>query len=169
MADPESKALPPGSPVGSPFESINEPPGSQVIPPGAGAGTGEEVEHGPGSQPPGVAGGPGEAPVIEALEPDEAEVGSPDVVLEVTGTGFVQGSVIQFGPNNDLPTTYISDTELTAPIKPSEWGDGVVEVRVKNADGGLKSEPAEFEFIEAEAPASRQSKRTQPKKTKKKR
>ena len=61
------------------------------------------------------------------------------------------------------------DTELTAPIKPSEWGDGVVEVRVKNADGGLKSEPVEFEFIEQAAPASRQSKRTQPKKTKKKR
>jgi IPT/TIG domain len=166
----ENKTLPPGSPTGSPFESINEPPGSQVIPPGAGAGTGEEVVHPPGSIPEGPTGpAEDEAPVIEALEPDEAEVGSADVVLEVTGTRFVQGSVIQFGPDNDLPTTYISDTELTAPIKPSEWGDGVVEVRVKNADGGLKSEPVEFEFIEQEAPASRQTKRTQPKKTKKKR
>jgi len=147
---------------GSPY-SINEPPGSQVIPPGAGAGTGEEVEHGPGSQPPGVAGGQGEAPTIEALEPDEAEVGSADFVLEVSGTGFVQGSVIQFGPDNDLQTTFISETELTAPVKPSEWGDGVIDVRVKNADGGQKSEPVEFEFIPAEAPAGRQSKRTKPK------
>ena len=161
MANP--KSIPPGSLIGSPWESINEPPGSQVIPEGAGGGTGEEVEHPPGSIPEGPTGPREEAPTIEALEPDEAEVGSADVVLEVTGTGFVQGSVIQFGPDNDLATTFISDTELTAPIKPSEWGDGVVEVRVKNADGGLKSEPVEFEFIEAEAPASRQTKRTKPK------
>jgi hypothetical protein len=110
-----------------------------------------------------VAGGQGEAPTIEALEPDEAEVGSADFVLEVSGTGFVQGSVIQFGPDNDLQTTFISETELTAPVKPSEWGDGVIDVRVKNADGGQKSEPVEFEFIPAEAPAGRQSKRTKPK------
>ena len=169
MADPENKALPPGSPVGSPFESINEPPGSQVIPPGAGGGTGEEVVHPPGSIPEGPT-TEEEAPTIEALEPDEAEVGSADIVLEVTGTGFTEQSVIQFGPDNDLATTFISTTELTAPIKPSEWGDGVVEVRVKaGGSGSLKSEPVEFEFIEASAPAGRQSKRTQPKKTKKKR
>ncbi len=150
---------------GSPY-SINEPPGSQVIPPGAGAGTGEQVEHGPGSQPPGVTGGQpeqGEAPTIDELVPDEAEVGSAEVTMEVHGTGFTEQSVIQFGPDNDLETTFISEGELTARINPAEWGDGVIEVRVKNADGGLKSEPVEFEFIEQAAPASRQTKRTKPK------
>jgi len=39
---------------------------------------------------------------------------------------------------------------------------------VKNADGGMKSEEVEFEFIPAEAPASRQSKRTKPKTKKRK-
>ena len=160
-----------GTPGGTVFTgSINEPPGSQVIPPGAGQGTGEEVEHPAGSVPP--PGGPGsvaEAPTIEALEPDEAEVGSADIVMEVHGTGFTPQSVVQFGPENDLVTTFISETELTAPVKPSEWGDGVIQVRVKaGGDGSLKSEPVEFEFTPAGVPeASRQTKRTQPKKTKK--
>ena len=137
------------------IESINEPPGSNVygktMPDGVGGGgEGEDVP-----------------PVLEELEPDEAVVGSADVMLHVHGSGFIPASVIQFGPDNDLQTAFISETELNAQIKPSEWEDGVVAVRVKNADGGLKSEEMEFEFIPAEAPASRQSKRTKPKKTKK--
>jgi len=161
MADP--KSIPPGSLIGSPWESINEPPGSQVIPPGAGAGTGEEVVHPPGSIPEGPI-TEEEAPTIEALEPDEAEVGSADIVLEVTGTGFTEQSVVQFNAE-DRPTEYISETELTITVQPSQWSDGVVPVRVKNGD--QLSEPVEFEFIEAEAPASRQTKRTKPKPTKK--
>ena len=165
MGNPESKTLPPGSPTGSPFESINEPPGSQVIPEGAGAGTGEEVEHPPGSIPEGPTGpAEEEAPTIEALDPDEAEVGSADVVMEVHGTGFTEESVVQFNAE-DRPTEYISETELTITVQPSQWSDGVVPVRVKNGD--QLSEPVEFEFIEAEAPASRQTKRTKPKPVKK--
>jgi len=133
--------------------SINEPPGSQVIPPGAGVGTGQER--------PGV--NPDQAPTIEELDPDEAAIGSSDFTLRVHGTNFGPNSVIQFD-TSDMQTTYVSDSELTAQIKPSEWvEDGVVPVRVKNADGGMKSEEVEFEFIPAEAPAGRQSKRTQPK------
>jgi hypothetical protein len=135
--------------------SINEPPGSQVIPPGAGQGTGEER---PGVNPP--EGGTSATPEIDELEPDEIKVGSPDTVLTVHGSGFVQGSVIQFGPDNDLETAFISETQLSGPLKPSEWGEGVVQVRVKNADGGAKSEEVEFEFL-AETPT--QTKRTKPK------
>jgi hypothetical protein len=145
--------------------SINEPAGSQVIPPGAGGGTGEEVEHPPGSLP-GSGQGESEEPVIDELEPDEVKVGSPDTTLRVHGSGFVQGSVIQFGPDNDLQTEFVSDSELSAQIKPSEWGEGVVPVRVKNADSGQKSEEVEFEFL-AETPT--QTKRTKPKPKGKKR
>ena len=114
---------------GAVTESINEPPGSQVIPPGTGAGTGESVEHPPGSIPSGPSQGGDEEPAIDELEPDEVKVGSPDTTLRVHGSGFVQGSVIQFGPDNDLQTQFVSDSELSAQIKPSEWGEGVVPVR----------------------------------------
>ena len=138
--------------------SINEPPGSQVIPEGAGQGTGEER---PGTN-------PNQAPTIDELEPDEAAIGSENFTLHVHGTKFTPNSVIQFD-TADLQTSYVSDTELTALIKPSEWEeDGVVPVRVKNADGGMKSGEEEFEFVPAEAPAGRQSKRTKPKTKKKK-
>jgi len=132
--------------------SANEPPGSDITGGGGEGGTPN----------------PDVAPEIEGLEPDEAEVGSADVVMAVHGTGFTVESVIQFDIG-DLATTFVSPTEISATIKPSEWGDGVVPVRVKNGDGGLKSEPVEFEFTPAGVPeASRQTKRTQPKKTKKK-
>ena len=68
--------------------------------------------------------------------------------------------MIQFGPDNDLETTFVSDTELTATVKPSEWEEGVVPVRIKNADGGLKSEDVEFEFVAATPEARQGSKRT---------
>jgi hypothetical protein len=123
--------------------SINEPPGSQVIPPGAGQGTGVER---PGVNPP--EGGTAGPPVIDELEPDEIQIGGPDTVLRVHGTGFIQTSVIQFA-GADAPTAFVSDSELTMPLKPSEWEDGIVPVRVKNADGGLKSEEVEFEFLPA--------------------
>ena len=138
--------------------SINEPPGSQVIPEGAGQGTGEER---PGTN-------PNQAPTIEELEPDEAAIGSANFTLHVHGTKFTPQSVIQFDVT-DTQTNYVSDTELTTLIKPSEWeADGVVPVRVKNSDGGMKSEEVEFEFVPAEAPAGRESKRTKPKTKKKK-
>ena len=63
----------PGQQAAPQTESINEPHGSQVIPPGAGAGTGEEVEHPPGSIPPGP--DQDEAPKLTSIEPDTAEIG----------------------------------------------------------------------------------------------
>jgi hypothetical protein len=142
--------------------SINEPPGSQVIPPGAGAGTGEEVEHPPGSIP-----GSEAKPEIEALDPDEIETGAADTVLHVHGSGFTESSVIHFA-GQDEPTSFVSDSEITTGLKPSLWQEAVVvECKVKNGD--QESEPVEFEFIEPDAPAaSRQTKRTKPKPTGKK-
>jgi hypothetical protein len=132
--------------------SINEPEGSQVIPPGAGQGVG------------GAGGGEGaeyETPEIEALDPDEIEMGAPDTVLHVHGSGFTPQSVIHFA-GHDEPTSFVNDTEVTTGLKPSLWQEAVVvECTVKN--GAYESEPVEFEFLEAAPAATRQSKRTKPK------
>ena len=132
--------------------SINEPPGSQVIPEGAGAGTGEEQE--------------GETPTIEALDPDEIEIGAADTILHVHGTGFTPNSVIHFA-GHDEPTSFVSDTEVTTGLKPSLWGEPVV-VKCSVKNGPHESEEEEFEFLDAdEPPAARKTKRTTPKKAKK--
>ncbi len=134
--------------------SINEPEGSQVIPPGAGQGAG------------GAAGGEGteyETPEIEELEPDEVEAGSAaDITMHVHGTGFTNKSVITFN-GLDEPTVFVSDTEVTTIVKPSLFTvPAVCPVTVKN--GGYESEEVEFEFLEAETPAAaRQTKRAKPK------
>ena len=139
--------------------SINEPPGSQVIPEGAGAGTGEER---PGTNPP--TGGQDQAPTIEALDPDEIEIGAADTILHVHGTGFTPQSVIHFA-GHDEPTSFVSDSEITTGLKPSLWQEAVV-VKCSVKNGTAESEEEEFEFLEAE-PAARTSKRTTPKKAKK--
>jgi hypothetical protein len=152
--NPENKTLPPGSPVGSPWESINEPPGSQVIPEGAGQGGGGE------------AGGIGteyETPEIEELEPDEVEAGSAeDITMHVHGTGFTDKSVITFN-GLDEPTVFVSENEVTTIVKPSLFTvPAVCPVTVKN--GGYESEEVEFEFLEPEVPAAtRKTKRAKPK------
>ena len=146
------------SATGTVTGSINEPAGSQVIPPGTGAGTGESVEHPPGSVPP----GPNGKPEIEALDPDEIEMGAADTVLHVHGSGFTEQSVIHFA-GHDEPTSFVSESEITTGLKPSLWQEAVVvECTVKNGD--QESEGPSFEFLEADAPAaSRQTKRTKPK------
>jgi hypothetical protein len=130
-------------PLGHGNSSVNEPPGSNVG--GEGGGEGEADE----------------APEIEALDPDEIEIGSADVVLHVHGTGFTEQSVIHFA-GYDEPTTFVNDTELTTGLKPSLWSDGVVvQCSVKNGD--KVSEEVEFEFLDAAPEATRQTKRTKPK------
>jgi len=130
--------------------SLNEPPGSDVG--GDGQGTCEGREN--------------QTPTIETLDPDEIEIGAADTVLHVHGTGFTPESVIHFA-GHDEPTSFVNDTEITTGLKPSLWQEAVVvQCSVKN--GELVSEEEEFEFLEPEAPAaSRQSKRTKPKKAKK--
>ncbi|HZD62099.1 MAG TPA: IPT/TIG domain-containing protein [Xanthobacteraceae bacterium] len=132
--------------------SINEPPGSQVIPAGAGQGAG------------GAAGGVGteyETPDIEALEPDEVELGAADVTVTISGSGFTPQSAVEV-EGEVQSSSFIDEGEMTIVMKPSQYSAaGVVNVIVKN--GAYESEPVEFEFLEAGPVASRQSKRTKPK------
>jgi hypothetical protein len=55
------------------------------------------------------------APVITTLAPASLTMGSPDTLLTLTGTGFVPSSVLQVNAGN-LPTTYVSATQLKATI-----------------------------------------------------
>jgi hypothetical protein len=53
------------------------------------------------------------APVAQAISPSQAFVGSNSLVVRVTGSGFVAGSVVQF-EGGTRPTRHISATELEA-------------------------------------------------------
>jgi len=135
----------PAHPLNVPV-SPNEPPGSAVGGEGGGGGTPEPA-----------------VPVIEALDPDEIEIGTADTVLHVHGTGFTEESIIHFA-GVDEPTTFVDETELTTGLKPSLWVDGmIVQCSVKNGD--VTSDEVEFEFLDApvaDETAKKPSKRTKP-------
>jgi hypothetical protein len=81
------------------------------------------------------------APVLTALSPDSALVGSGSFTLTVTGANFVPGSLLLFN-NTFLATTYVSNTQLTASIPDSALTTaGPVAVLVYNSSpgGGLSN------------------------------
>jgi hypothetical protein len=84
-------------------------------------------------------------PVLSSLSPDTAVSGDPDFVLSCAGTGFRSGSVIIFGNENE-PTTFVSDTEVTTTVKPSLFAPAVVPVKVRT--GPLDSDSVDFTFTE---------------------
>ena len=86
------------------------------------------------------------APTLASIAPDTAEIGSPDIEMTVTGTGFTHYSQIVFN-GGDEPTTYVSDTELRTMVKPSTASSAIaVPVTVRN--GGKVSESVDFTFAE---------------------
>lgn len=91
-------------------------------------------------------------PTLSALDPEEATEGGDGFTLTVTGTGFVEDSVVRWG-GSDRVTTYVDDTELTAAILEADIAsDGEVSVTVFNpTPGGGESDPLTF-TIEDEAP-----------------
>jgi hypothetical protein len=71
-------------------------------------------------------------PTIASLAPSTAVAGSGDFTLTATGTGFVDGSVVNFGTTT-LRTTYGSATQLTAQVPASLVATvGLVDVVVAN-------------------------------------
>lgn len=67
-------------------------------------------------------------PVLTSISPSTIPLFSPDTVIAVTGSNFVPTSVVQWQNSNlaplppgiDLPTTYVSSTQLTA-VLPSAF------------------------------------------------
>jgi hypothetical protein len=99
----------------------------------------------------------GGEPVLDAIIPTTAELGSADLVLTCTGTGFRPESVILFAGQPE-PINFISSLEITTIVKPSlAWGAVTVPVAVKNDD--LVSMAQDFTFTEPAAPGRKGSKR----------
>jgi hypothetical protein len=110
--------------------------GGELPPPDGGGGTDPE---------------PGMEPTLTSLDPDTAELGSADITLRVLGTNFTDSSVIHFS-DNDEPTTFVSDTEVTTGVKPS-LGWGAVSLPVTVKQGSYETDPLDFTFTEpVEAP-----------------
>jgi LPXTG-site transpeptidase (sortase) family protein len=84
-------------------------------------------------------------PSITNLDPSSAFAGGPTFILTVTGSNFVNGSIVRWN-NSDRTTTYVSDTQLTAVIPASDIAStGTANVRVFNpAPGGGTSSQLPF-------------------------
>jgi IPT/TIG domain len=147
---PDSINEPPGVKLATAPESlphsINEPPGSQVVPPPTEGG----------GQP-----GGGGALDLTSIDPESVAIGSmTDFTLTVTGTGFDQQCKIVFD-DEELPTTYVNETTLTANPPMATAADSVdVEV----ARGEEMSDVLTFEFTEGAARSSRKAERKPKKK-----
>ena len=111
------------------LHSINEPPGSNVLP----------GEGGPNQIPDGA-----ELPplVLSDIDPDAMVVGTGTITLTVTGSGFTPSSVVVFD-DADVPTTFVSPTELRADC-PVAAAAAVVDVEVHRGDD--MSDVLSFEF-----------------------
>ncbi|MFN0109326.1 MAG: hypothetical protein ACKVZH_10780 [Blastocatellia bacterium] len=66
---------------------------------------------------------PNPVPAITAINPNTVLSGGADFTLTVTGTGFVQTSVVRFN-NADRATTFISPTEIRATIQAGDIING---------------------------------------------
>ena len=126
--------------LGLPREgSINEPPGSNVLP---GEGGPNQIPDDPKHELPPL--------VLTDIDPDSAQIGMTDFTLTVTGSGFTPNTVVVFD-DEELPTVFVNQTTLTTnPPLPAEAATVDVEVH----RGEEMSDVLTFEIV---APAGRRS------------
>jgi len=75
------------------------------------------------------------APAITTIAPSTIPAGSIEFTLQINGSGFVSGSVASWNGTN-LPTIYVSATELTAAVPASlAASGGTFAIAVANPDG----------------------------------
>ncbi|MET0996769.1 MAG: hypothetical protein ABWY20_23095 [Mycobacterium sp.] len=87
------------------------------------------------------------APVVTALVPDTAAIGSPSFTLHVHGTGFAPDAVIVWN-GSDEPTTVVSATEVTTEVNMAT-ATAAVAVPVAVRHGDVVSNALAFTFTEA--------------------
>jgi hypothetical protein len=85
-------------------------------------------------------------PTLSSLSPNTAISGDLDFVLSCTGTNLRSNSVIIFG-NEDEPTTFVSDTEVTTSVKPSLFAPATVPVMIRTP-GLPDTDLVDFTFTE---------------------
>lgn len=84
---------------------------------------------------------------ITELEPQEFKLGSPDTLLHIRGTGFVQGrTLINFAGHTER-TTFVSSEELTTIINSEVW-KGPDDIEVYVYDAGGRSNSMTFMIVE---------------------
>ena len=151
----QQHAFDPNAPMPEPLRqgSINEPPGSNVLP-GMDTGPNQPPE---GWQPPTQpGGGTDERLTLTDIDPDRIPVQPEEISeipLTITGGGFSNDCVVLFD-DEEVPTTFVSPTQLKAsiPIAPAE---GTYDVEV--ARGEELSDVLTFEIVAAEAGSGTQS------------
>jgi len=141
---PDAKACSVFSPIGVGIDKLVSSSGAPLDPP-----LNSNVDKRPPGHGEGVEEDP---PILDSLEPAEAEVGGPDLTLRCLGSGFSAASVIVFNGGDEV-TMFVSETELTTGVKPSLVSMSVpVPVQVRN---GLQPEapisaPQTFTFVDPE-------------------
>ena len=95
---------------------------------------------------------PNPLPVVTSVSPLSAVIGGPGFTLTVNGSNFMLGSRVNFS-GVDRPTTFVSSTQLTAPVDASElvspfFFSGPAQVSVINPPpGGGTSAQLPFTFL----------------------
>jgi hypothetical protein len=89
---------------------------------------------------------PAADPVLDSIEPESVDLGSPDVTVFFRGSGFTATSVIVWN-GGDEPTGYVSETELTTVVKPST-ASGAIDVPVSVRNDQVYTDPLTFSFTE---------------------
>jgi hypothetical protein len=85
-------------------------------------------------------------PVLGSLSPAFTSSGGTAFTLTATGTGFISGSTVSWGPSS-LATTYVSSTQLTAQVPANDIASsGTTAITVQTpSPGGGTSNTLEFE------------------------
>jgi len=93
-------------------------------------------------------------PATTSLSPSSQTAGGAAFTLTVNGSGFVKGSVVKWN-GGSLTTTYVSSTQLTAPITAADVATaGTVPVTVVNPTPGGGTSNAQTFTINNPAPTT---------------
>ncbi len=77
--------------------------------------------------------------LLSGLSPSAAAVGGPGFTLTVNGSNMAAGAVVTWD-GGDRPTTFVSSSQVTAAIAAADLAAAkVVQVAVRNPDGGVSS------------------------------
>jgi subtilisin family serine protease/uncharacterized protein YegP (UPF0339 family) len=92
--------------------------------------------------------GPNPVPTLSSLSPASAAAGAAATAVTLTGTNFVASSVVRFN-GADRQTTYVSQTQLTVTLPPSDLAvAGTAQLTVFSpAPGGGLSEARPFSIV----------------------
>jgi hypothetical protein len=89
-------------------------------------------------------------PVVIALEPNSAMLGSPSFTIHVVGTGFAPDAVIVWN-RSDEATTYVDATVVTTAVNMAT-AEVALTLPVAVRNGDVVSNALDFTFMESAAP-----------------